>query len=235
MTILVVEGLSKSWGGNKAIDGMTFSLEKDAMALIGPNGAGKTTLLSSIAGITLPDQGRIIFDGIDITKTKIWKRVGLGLVKTFQVVRPFVSLTVRENLELFSRVHGGSDIDSVLEVMGLSQFGNKKARELSHGNLKRLEVAKALMTNPKLLLLDEPIGGLSNNEAVGVIDALSSLKKKGTKMIIVEHRLSEIFPFVDSVVVMDKGKKIFQGTTTELFDDEKVREAYMGGETNADS
>ena len=228
-----LESVVKSWGGNRAVDRMSFSLEKDVLGLIGPNGAGKTTLLSTIAGITLPDSGTIEFNDLNVTKAKVWKRVKLGLVKTFQVGRPFGSLTVRENLELFRGIGGRVDIDGILKSTGLDDLENKKATELSHGNLKRLEVAKALTTNPKLLLLDEPIGGLSTTEAESVINTLSSLKSKGVKMIIVEHRLSEIFPFVDDVVVMDRGVQIFHGSTKELFEDEKVQEAYMGGDNHA--
>lgn len=234
MDLLSIENVSKSWGGNRAVNEMSFSLEKDTMGLIGPNGAGKTTLLSAIAGVTYPDSGKIIFEGREITRMKIWKRVGLGLVKTFQIVRPFRTLTVRESLELFQSVAKNRDVDGILKIMGIEDFAERKAFELSHGNLKRLEVAKVLITKPKLLLLDEPIGGLSASEAQNLIEALSGLKKKGMKMVIVEHRLAEIFTFTDEVIAMDKGNKIFQGTTEELFDNAKVREVYMGGEPNVE-
>jgi len=228
VNLLEVARVSRSFGGNRALNEVTFEMSVDALAIVGPNGAGKTTLLNAIAGQLHPNHGRIVFRGTDITRLPPWRIARLGMVKTYQVVRPFRSLTVEENLELFSKLRGSVNVDEILAATGLTGFRYHVASVLPFGLLKRLELAKALAAHPDLLLLDEPIGGLSRAEAEGVVATLLKLKATGTRMVVVEHRLGEILPVVDRVVALDRGQVIFDGTRSTFFEDPAVRTAYLG-------
>jgi branched-chain amino acid transport system ATP-binding protein len=228
VSLLEVANVSRSFGGNRALDEVSFEMSVDALAIVGPNGAGKTTLLNAIAGVLHPNHGTIRFRGKDVTRLSPWRIARLGMVKTYQVVRPFRSLTVEENLELFARLRGGTDIDPILAATGLSEVRYQISGVLPFGLLKRLELAKALAARPDLLLLDEPIGGLSRSEAEGLLASLLQLKAAGTRMVVVEHRLREILPVVDRVVALDRGRVIFDGTRSTFFEDPAVREAYLG-------
>lgn len=228
--LLEVDRLTKSFGGNRVLEDVSLAMRADALAIVGPNGAGKTTLLNILAGILHPDRGRVRFEGVDVSRMPAARIVHLGMVKTYQVVRPFRTLTVEEHLQLFSRVRDGVDIDAILRMTGLSGVRGRYPTELPFGFLKRLELAKALSVRPRLVLLDEPIGGLSRSEAEGILATLRQLKTSGIRMVIVEHRLMETLSFVDSVVALDKGRVIFDGTPASFFADPAVREAYLGGE-----
>jgi branched-chain amino acid transport system ATP-binding protein len=228
MTLLEVAGVTRSFGGNRAVDDVSFRMEVDTLAIVGPNGAGKTTLLNLIAGWLHPELGAITFRDRDVTYLPPWRVAQLGMVKTYQVVRPFRTLTVEENLALFGRKRGVADLDRILEVTGLREVRDHLAGALPFGLLKRLELAKGLAALPELLLLDEPIGGLSRAEAQGLVASLAALKSSGVRMVIVEHRLSEILPVVDRVVALDRGRLIFHGTREEFFQDPAVRTAYLG-------
>ena len=241
-TLLAVNGVTKSFGGNRAVEKVSFALKdyQTAIGLVGPNGAGKSTLLNIIAGTIGPDSGEVFLQGERITSKPSWARVSLGISKTFQIPRPLKSLTVRENVYLFSRADGGrrsngvtygssDSIDGLLKLTHLSVYAERYPTELPFGLLKYLELAKALATRPKLLLLDEPIGGLSRSEATTLIALLRELASKGElRMVIVEHRLSELFSFVQSVIALDKGQKIFDGSVSDFFKDSRVSEAYLG-------
>lgn len=239
--LLTVANVTRSFGGNKAVDSVTISLGEDqtAMGLVGPNGAGKSTLLGIIAGTVRADSGEVLLRGVRITAKPSWGRVSLGVAKTFQIPRPLKSLTVRENVYLFSRAdghrHTGSAdgasefVEGVLKLTRLAPYAERYPAELPFGLLKYLELAKALATRPRLLLLDEPIGGLSRTEAATLIELLRELAAKGdVRMIIVEHRLSELFSFVQTVTALDKGRKIFEGGVADFFKDPRVSEAYLG-------
>ncbi|HTS33673.1 MAG TPA: ATP-binding cassette domain-containing protein [Thermoplasmata archaeon] len=228
MTLLEVAGVTRSFGGNRAVDDVSFRMEVDTLAIVGPNGAGKTTLLNLIAGWLHPELGAITFRDQDVTHHPPWRIAQLGMVKTYQVVRPFRTLTVQENLALFGKKRGVADLDRILEVTGLRDVRDHLAGALPFGLLKRLELAKGLAAMPDLLLLDEPIGGLSRAEAQGLVASLTALKSSGVRMVIVEHRLSEILPVVDRVVALDRGRLIFHGTREEFFQDPAVRTAYLG-------
>lgn len=230
MNLLEISDVTRSFGGNRAVDGVSFDMTSDALAIVGPNGAGKTTLLNVIAGVLHPDHGSIRFRGTDITHLPPWAIARLGMVKTYQVVRPFRSLTVEENLELFDKLRGAADVDSILEATGLSDVRDHLAGVLPFGLLKRLELAKGLAAKPELLLLDEPISGLSLSEAQGLLASLATLKREGVRMVLVEHRLSEILSVVDRVVALDQGRMIFHGTQSEFFQDPAVRKAYLGSD-----
>jgi len=236
VNLLEVANVTCSFGGNRALDDVSFEMSVDALAIVGPNGAGKTTLLNVIAGALHPDprklkgknKAKIQFRGQNITRLPPWRIARLGMVKTYQVVRPFRSLTVEENLELFAKMRGGADVDRILAATGLTEVRGHPSGVLPFGLLKRLELAKALAASPDLLLLDEPIGGLSRSEAEGLLATLVQLKAAGTRMVVVEHRLGEILPVVDRVLALDRGRVIFDGTQSTFFDDPAVRTAYLG-------
>jgi ABC-type branched-subunit amino acid transport system ATPase component len=228
MSLLEIEGVTRSFGGNRAVDNVSFELAVNTLAIVGPNGAGKTTLLNLIAGWLHPDAGSIWYAGHKITRLPPWQIALLGMVKTYQVVRPFRTLTVEENLGLFSRLRGTANLDRILATTGLIEVRHHVAGALPFGLLKRLELAKGLAARPELLLLDEPIGGLSRGEAQSLVASLSALKSSGIRMVVVEHRLSEILPIVDRVVALDRGRVIFHGTREEFFQDPAVRTAYLG-------
>lgn len=228
MSLLTVSELTRRFGGNRAVDNVSFEMDVPALAIVGPNGAGKTTLLNLIAGQLTPDHGSIRLGDREITGLPAWRVARLGMVKTYQVVRPFRTLTVEENLVLFSRLRGTADIPEILRETGLEEVRGTLSGALPFGLLKRLELAKALATRPDLLLLDEPIGGLSRSEAQALLATLSALKARGLCMIVVEHRLSEILPLVDRVLALDRGRVIFHGTRLEFYHDPAVRTAYLG-------
>jgi ABC-type branched-subunit amino acid transport system ATPase component len=228
MSLLEVTELTRSFGGNRAVDDVSFEMSVDALAIVGPNGAGKTTLLNLIAGVLHPTRGSIRFRGAEITRYPPWWIARLGMVKTYQVVRPLRSLTVAENLALFGGLRGPVDLDEILAATGLTEVRCHPSGTLPFGLLKRLELAKCLATRPDLLLLDEPIGGLSRAEAEGLIASLAALKARGVRMLLVEHRLAEILPLVDRVLALDRGRIIFHGTRSEFYQDPAVRTAYLG-------
>ena len=228
MNLLEVAGVSRSFGGNRAVDDVSFDMGVNTLAIVGPNGAGKTTLLNLIAGVLHPQKGSIHFGGRNVTHLAPWRIARLGMVKTYQIVRPFRTLTVEENLALFAKLRKHVRIEPILATTGLTEVRRHYAGALPFGLQKRLELAKGLAADPDLLLLDEPIGGLSREEAEGLLASLAALKSSGVRMIVVEHRLSEILPIVDRVVALDRGRLIFDGTREEFFRDPAVRTAYLG-------
>lgn len=228
MSPLTVRGLSKRFGGNEVLREVDFELRGRSLALVGPNGAGKTTLLNMLAGVVRPSAGSIRYEGRELAGLPSWKIAGLGLVKTQQVVRPFPSLTVDEHVLLFAHDTDPEVRTKILRETGLEAYREYPASDLPFGILKRLELAEALSTNPKLLLLDEPIGGLSRAEAEGIIATLRVLREGGYSMIIVEHRLREILPFVDAVLALDRGRVIYNGPPSTFYDSEAVHAAYLG-------
>jgi len=228
MSLLTVSHVTRMFGGNRAVDDVSFEMTDNTLAIVGPNGAGKTTLLNLIAGQLHPTHGMIRFRDRNITRFPPWRVARMGMVKTYQIVRPFRSLTVDENLVLFSELRGTVDREEVLAETGLTDWRNYPTGALPFGLLKRLELAKGLATNPDLLLLDEPIGGLSRTEALALVGTLAALKARGVRMLIVEHRLAEILPVVDRVLALDRGRVIFHGSRSEFYHDSAVRTAYLG-------
>jgi len=235
MPILEIKNLSKHFGGLKAVDNVSIALEEGEMlGLVGPNGSGKTTLFNLISGMLKVTRGAIVFRNEDITKYKTNKRVVKGINRTFQVVRPFSSLTVYENIKVgcLSHVEKHENIHqrvlNLIESVGLKEFINEEARNLPLGNLKKLEVAKALATNPKLLLLDEPFGGLSHAEIGEEIELIKEISRKGVSVIIVEHVMSALVKLIDKVVVLNFGQKIAHGHINEVMTDKTVINAYLG-------
>jgi branched-chain amino acid transport system ATP-binding protein len=246
---LEIEEIQKDFGGLRAISDMSFSMGREEMlGLIGPNGAGKTTLLRLITSILKPDYGTIRFKGKDIVGKKTWDIVNMGIACTFQNMRPFKRLPIIANVmvsclspramksgEWVKRIEAKA-MDA-LEFAGISDMALEKASTLSQGDLKRLEVARAIATEPELLLLDEPFGGLSPAETELMAKSIQRLHKggrfgrlhsEGPAMIIVEHKLQQLMKIVDRIIVLDFGTVIADGKPEEVVTDKKVIEAYLG-------
>jgi len=246
---LEIESLNKSFGGLHAVNNVTFSMERNEMiGLIGPNGAGKTTLLRLISGILRADTGDVRFKGRSILHRKTWDIVNLGIACTFQNMRPFRRLPIIANVmvsclspramkrgEWIKRVEAKA-MDA-LEFAGISDMALEKASTLSQGDLKRLEVARAIATEPELLLLDEPFGGLSPAETELMGKSIKRLHKggrfgrlhsEGPAMIIVEHKLQQLMKIVDRIIVVNFGIIIADGTSDEIINNQAVIEAYLG-------
>lgn len=233
MTIIKMLDVSKYFGGNKALENITFSMDSNILGIFGPNGAGKTTLLNIIAGINLPTKGEIYYRERNITKLKPWERVKLGISKTFQIVRPFRTMTVEENILLFSKVRDDVDIYKIMEILGLIDYKDKYPDQLPFGYLKRLEIAKVLSTNPEVLLLDEPFGGLNNEEIKDLLNVFLKLKENGKKLIIIEHRISSLLDIAENVLFLDRGRIVFEGPVKKFLENENIKEYYFGGGKNA--
>jgi branched-chain amino acid transport system ATP-binding protein len=246
-----VENLTKRFGGLTAVDNVSFSIERDEIVgLIGPNGSGKTTLVRCIMSILQPTSGTIRFKGEDITGWRPWKIVQAGLAGTFQVVKPFRRLPVIANVMvgcLCPRItRRGEWVKSTqvkardaLEFVGIADRMLEPASTLSHGDLKRLEVARAISTEPELLILDEPFGGLNPAETDLVAKSMKRLHKggrfgrlhsEGPAMLIIEHKLSDLMKIVDKVLVLNYGQLIAYGNPEEVVKNPAVIEAYTGKE-----
>ena len=246
---LEVSGITKSFGGLKAISDVTFSMNRDEIiGLIGPNGAGKTTLLRLITGFLKPDTGSIVFKGKPITRMKTWDIVNMGIAGTFQNMRPFRRLPIIANVmvsclsprsmkrgEWVKRIEAKA-MDA-LEFSGISDMALEKASTLSQGDLKRLEVARAIATEPELLLLDEPFGGLSPAETDLMAKSIHRLHKggrfgrlhsEGPAMIIIEHKLQQLMKIVDRVIVLNFGTMVADGLPEIVCADTEVIECYLG-------
>ncbi|MEM2334443.1 MAG: ABC transporter ATP-binding protein [Candidatus Caldarchaeum sp.] len=231
--MLRTEGLTKSFGGIVAVNNVSITIEKGEMVgIIGPNGAGKTTLFNLISGMEKPDKGRVYFNGEDVTGMKPYHLSRKGLVRTFQIVRPFKSLTVYQNLVAPTTVRSAKPdhifIDKILDALGLSNKKNLPTSLLTHGELKMLEVARGLASKPILLLLDEPFGGLTVNEIERVFIVLKEFVENNGTLVIIEHRLRELMKIVGRIIVMDQGKIIFEGLPADVPKSEEVVKAYLG-------
>ncbi len=248
---LEVENLTKRFGGLVAVNNVSFQISRDEIVgLIGPNGAGKSTLIHCMLGILKLDSGKVRFKGEDITNHRSWDIVQKGMVGTFQVVKPFRRLPIIANVMvgcLCPRITKRGEwvkrtevkARDALEFVGIMDMALEPASILSHGDLKRLEVARAIATEPELLILDEPFGGLNPAETDLVAKSLKRLHKggrfgrlhsEGPAMLIIEHKLSELMKIVDRVIVINFGELLTEGTPEEISRDTKVIEAYTGKE-----
>jgi len=234
--LLEVTGLTKNFGGIVAVNNVAFDINSgDIVGLIGPNGAGKTTLFNLICGAIPKSRGRVVFEGEDITKMKPHQISPLGLCKTFQMTSSFPGMTVWENVKVATLCKlRGRDCDEkareCMELVGLAGTENLLPGELSHGYLKRLDVARALATSPKLVLLDEPFSGLTISEIRALSEMLARLKEYGVTLIIIEHILRELMPLADRIIVLNFGSKLAEGTPSEIVVDQNVVSAYLGEE-----
>jgi len=231
--VLLVDGVSKSFGGIHAIQNVTFEVQAgEVLGLMGPNGAGKTTLLNLIAGVYRPDSGRILFQGKDITRCPPHKICHLGIARTFQIPQPFTHLLVRDNLmvaEKYGNKRGDTlELDEILDLVDLLKQKDTIAGDLATVSLKKLELARALASNPTLILLDEVAAGSTEAEIPRILDRTEQVRKMGKTIILVEHVMKVMVEAVDRIVVMDKGEKIAEGTPGEVMKDEKVLAAYFG-------
>lgn len=247
--ILQVTNLSKKFGGVKAVHEVSFELKAgESLGIIGPNGSGKTTLANLITGFVRPDSGKVFFQGKDITGFMPYRIAVLGLARSFQMVRPFYNLPAYKNLiiPLFSsrvrKIRGGKygDRDEtavhLLEEVGFerdSLVPTKAAGSLPHGYLKRLELARCLALEPDLLILDELFSGMSMSEVASILPLIQKISAEGKTLIMIEHRLRELFRIVNRVMALSFGQKIAEGPPEEVTAHEEVKKAYLGTEVSA--
>ncbi|CEJ09772.1 Lipopolysaccharide export system ATP-binding protein LptB [bacterium YEK0313] len=235
--ILDVSGLSKSFRGLKAIQNVSLVVPQGSIcSLIGPNGAGKSTFFNLLTGYFPPDAGTVRFDGRDITGQAPEAIAQLGIARAFQIAKPFPGMSVRENVRigaLFGR-SGRRDVeaetDNALRLAGLVPLHEREARELTVGQLRRLEVARALAARPSLLLADEPCAGLNPTETAEMVDILRRIRAAGATVLLVEHDMSAVMTVSDQVMVLEAGVLIAQGTPAEVTQDQRVIAAYLGTE-----
>jgi branched-chain amino acid transport system ATP-binding protein len=233
--ILNVDKLVKRFGGFTALDGLSFHVVPgEILGLVGPNGSGKTTAINVVSGLYAPDGGEIVFDGESIDGVASHKLVHRGINRTFQVPKPFLSLSVRENVEV-ALAYGNAaasslSIDALLEEYRLIDLADRPASDLNSAQQKMLDLTRALATAPRLLLLDELAAGLNPAELDWIAERIKALVAKGMAIIVVEHLMGFIEHITDRVIVMNAGKEIFEGKLAEAVKQPQVIEVFLGGE-----
>jgi branched-chain amino acid transport system ATP-binding protein len=236
VTILSVDGLSKSYGALRVIDGLSLSVaEGETLGVLGPNGAGKTTLLNLIGGDARPDAGTVRFAGRELGREPPHRRCRLGIGRAYQVPQPFGDMTVFENLIVAaafgSQRHEKETYDGVVQILretSLEQKANRLAGSLTLLERKRLELARALATSPRLLLLDEIAGGLTEHEALELVAELRRIKAQGVAMLWIEHVVHALVAVADRLLVIDFGRKLAEGAPAAVMNDAEVRRVYLG-------
>ena len=233
--MLAGEGLSKRFGGLSILAGINFRVRAGTvLALIGPNGAGKTTLFNILTGFVRPDAGRVVFDGRDITTLAPERRAGLGIARTFQVVKPFGRLTVLENVmvgafaveRLIEAARGRAN--DTLERVGIATIAHQRAAHLTVADRKKMELARCLAMRPQLLLLDEVMSGLNSSELVEMVTLVRTLRAEGMTIVLVEHLMDVVRELADEILMLSGGTFLAQGAPQEVLDNPAVIAAYLG-------
>lgn len=247
MSLLSVRKVTQRFGGVTAVSEVSLEVaENSLMGFIGPNGAGKTTLMRIVTGVLRPQEGRVFFLGQDITRWPISRRIGAGLALGQQIVRPLRSLNLTDNVALAaghhrmaspwaaflhsSRAPERAKARELLDLVGIGDAATAMPGELPLGYLKRLEVARALALEPRLLLLDEPLAGLNQSEARAMADLIAGLVGKGRSVLLIEHNIREVARICPELYVQDNGRRLLQGPTAEVMASPELHRAYLGKE-----
>jgi branched-chain amino acid transport system ATP-binding protein len=247
--LLAIEGLTKRFGGVIASDDITLAVPPGELhAVIGPNGAGKTTLIGELTGEIAPDAGRIRFEGRDITALPVWRRSTLGLARSFQITSLFADFSALDNVALAVQAHSGHSFRfwrdarsepqlreparAALARVGLAERADALVARLSHGEHRQLEIAMALATSPRMLLLDEPMAGMGPEESARMVAMLRDLKRELT-ILLIEHDMEAVFALADRITVLVYGRVIASGPPAAIRADEAVRKAYLGADEQA--
>jgi branched-chain amino acid transport system ATP-binding protein len=233
--LLCCAGVGKRFAGFTALQGIDLEVSaREIVGIIGPNGAGKTTLFNVIAGVFAPTAGRISFDGRDITRLPTYRRTRRGIGRTFQLISPFPSMTVFENVHTAAQANGfrageaRKVAEDAIDRLQLSEIAWQSAGDINAVEGKRLEVARALATRPKLILLDEIFTGLNADEVEYLVHTVNQLRSDGLGVLIIEHNVSAIRAVADRVIAIDAGKAICEGSPESVFQNQQVMESYLG-------
>ena len=237
-TLLEVDGLTKRFGGFTALHRVSLSVRAgERFGLIGPNGSGKTTLINCVSGVLAADGGRILFEGRDITTLAAHRRTRLGIVRSFQIPKPFTSMTVRENLGIPLEYaaharspagHADAEAAEILRTIGLEAKAHLRPAELTQIEMRKLELARAMAARPTLLISDEAMAGLSSVEVDDILALLFRLNEQGITIVMIEHIMRAVMRFSERVVVLDAGERIAEGTPAEIVRNPAVEKAYLG-------